>query len=247
MPLRKYFLFLILLLTPATATAAFPAPTGFVNDFAGVISGGTKNALEGLLSSFERATGNEIAVVTLPSLDGRTVEDVAVDLFKQWGIGKKGKDDGILFLIAPGERRMRIEVGYGLEGTINDALAGRLLDDNVIPRFRAGDMDGGIAAGTIAIVQTIVDREQLSFDIAAASNNIPITRTSPEDEVGKGPLARVLQVLFVILLIYLFIRHPWLFLLLLSTGGGRSGGGFGGGFGGFGGGGSGGGGASRGW
>lgn len=245
---RKRLLLLILLLIPAAAAAAFPTPTGFVNDFAGVLPAETKNDLEGLLSSFERSTGIEVAVATLPSLDGRTVEDVAVDLFKQWGIGKKGKDDGALFLVAPSERRMRIEVGYGLEGALNDALAGRILDENVVPRFRGGDLSGGIAAGTAAIVRTIVQREGLSFDVAGALKTVPSSAATLPPKQKQGTLPLIFKIIGLIIMAYLFIRHPWLFLLLLSTGGGRGGGGgFSGGFGGFGGGGSGGGGASRSW
>jgi uncharacterized protein len=232
-------------LVPAAALAAFPTPTGFVNDFAGVMQGDTRQHLESLLSSFEKATGNEIAVATLPSLDGRVIEELAPDLYKQWGIGKKGKDNGVLFLIAPTERKARIEVGYGLEGVINDALAGRILDEDVLPRFKAGDLDGGITAGTAAIVQTIVAKEGLSFDVEAALGG-SVSYGSAKANDG-GPLSTFFKILVLIAMIYLFIRHPWLFLLLLSSSGRGGGGGFGGGFGGFGGGFSGGGGASRGW
>jgi uncharacterized protein len=243
--LRTTLLVLALIL-PGGAHAAFPQPTGFVNDFAGVISGATRGHLESLLSSFEKATGNEVAVATLPSLDGRVIEELAPDLYKQWGIGKKGKDNGVLFLIAPNERKARIEVGYGLESVINDALAGRLLDENVLPRFKAGDLDGGIAAGTAAIVDTIVAKEGISFDVEASFGG-SVSFGSAKGK-GGGPLDTAFKILILIVMIYLFIRHPWLFLLFLSSGrGGGGGGGFGGGFGGFGGGFSGGGGASRGW
>ncbi|MFH0799906.1 MAG: TPM domain-containing protein, partial [Pseudomonadota bacterium] len=231
--------------------AAFPKPAGFVNDFAGVMSAGSKSKVEGLLSSFEKSTGIEVAVATLPSLEGRTVEDVAVDLYKEWGIGKKGKDNGALFLVAPNERKVRIEVGYGLEGVLNDALTGRIIDDYVVPRFRAGEVSDGITAGTVAIVRTIADKEGIAFDTGSVDDAgvyTEIPDPPPEHKKG-GPLRTAGKVLFVIFLIYLFIRHPWLFLLVLNmSGGGRGGGGFGGGgFGGFGGGMSGGGGSSRSW
>lgn len=247
MTTRKFLIAIALIFLPAVAHAAFPKPAGFVNDFAGVVGGDAKNGMEGLLSSFERTTGIEVVVVTLPSLDGRAVEDVAVELYKEWGIGKKGKDNGALFLVAPNERRMRIEVGYGLEGAINDALAGRILDENVVPRFRAGDISGGIAAGTGAIVRTIVAKEGLSFDAGASAGRA--ARDSVTVEKKSGPLSTVLKILFFIFMAYMFIRHPWLFFMfLLGSGrGSGGGGGFSGGFGGFGGGSSGGGGASRGW
>lgn len=242
--IRKFVISLFLIFLPVSALAAFPSPVGFVNDFANVLSSDSKLTLESQLKSFDAASGIEIAVATLPSLEGRTVEDVAVDLYKQWGIGKKGEDKGALFLIAPAEHRMRIEVGYGLEGVINDALAARLLDENVVPYFKEGNLDKGIQSGTIALIKTIADKERIPFNFDAAS-----PATSEETTQGKKstPFSILLKVLFFILMAYLFIRHPWLFLLFLS-GGGRSGGGGGfGGFGGFGGGLSGGGGSSRGW
>lgn len=249
--MRKRLVILIAaLLLPATALAAFPKPTGFVNDFAGVIDAGTRTKLEALLASFERQSGAEIAVATLPSLEGLPIEEVAVDLFAQWGIGKQGKDDGVLFLVAPNDRQMRIEVGYGLEGAINDALAGRILDRAVVPRFRAGAISDGIAAGTLAIVATIAEKEGIAFDPQQAAQSVaPGVLRKPQEKQG-GPLRTVGKILLFLLMGYLFIRHPWLFLFVLAGMGGRGGGGgrgFSGGFGGFGGGLSGGGGASRGW
>lgn len=247
---RAALIIALAVLIPAIGLAAYPKPTGFVNDFAGIIKPETKAKLEGLMTSFERSTGNEVAVVTLPSLDGNPVEDVAVDLFAQWGIGKKGQDNGILFLIAPNEKRMRIEVGYGLEGTINDALAGRILDEAVVPRFREGDMDGGIAAGSLAIVGVISKKDELGFDVEKAYGTGAAQLTPVIKEKKSSPLSIIGKVIFFLIMAYLFIRHPWLFLIFLSGmgRGGRVGGsGFSGGFGGFGGGLSGGGGASRGW
>ncbi|MFA5812883.1 MAG: TPM domain-containing protein, partial [bacterium] len=184
---RPHFIIALfaLILIPIKAAAAFPAPTGFVNDFAGVISPATRQHLEGMLSSFERASGNEIAVATIPSLDGGSVEDVAVGLYKAWGIGKKSKDNGVLFLIVPNEHKMRIEVGYGLEGSINDALAGRIMDEAVIPRFKSGDMDAGIAAGVLAIVKTISSKEGLAFDADAAMGGSDSYETQASDNTRK--------------------------------------------------------------
>lgn len=232
---RKIFLILLLIFLPLSAFAEFPRPVGFVNDFANVIDSASKPKLENLLSSFERATAMEVVVATLPSLDGRPVEDVAVDLYKSWGIGKRGKDNGLLFLVVPSERKMRIEVGYGLESVINDALAGRLIDEYALPRFKSGDMSSGIVFCAAAIIQTISQKEGISFD-AGVSN---ISRK-------KSPISTAAKVIVFLIMAYLFIRHPWLFLLFMSGGRG-GGGGFGGGFGGFGGGLSGGGGSSRGW
>lgn len=242
--LKRISILLLILAAPAVSSAAFPKPTGFVNDFANVIAADTKPQIDRVLKSFESETGNEIAVVTLPSLEGRTVEDVAADLYKEWGIGKKGRDNGVLFLIAPKERKTRIEVGYGLEGVINDALAGRILDEFVLPHFKEGDLSAGIASGAEAIVNTITNKEGIAFDAGASlEGSAPRPVTTEE----RSLLSVVIKVIFLIFLAYLFIRHPWLFLLFLSGTGRRGGGGFSGGFGGFGGGLSGGGGASRGW
>ncbi len=253
---RSLIIVLLLVAVPVAAWAAFPKPTGFVNDFAKVLPVPMKAKLNTLLGNFERQTGIEVAVATLPTLNDEPIENVAVTLFAQWGIGKKGKDNGVLFLVVPSEKRMRIEVGYDLEGAINDALAGRILDEVVIPRFRAGNIPNGIAAGTLAIVDTINRKENLGFDVKAAASALPISRAPVRKK--SGPLQTAGKVLVLLVLAFLFIRHPRLLLLLMLFGGGRgSGRGFGGGgsggfgggggFGGFGGGLSGGGGASRGW
>jgi len=239
---------LIFALAPSAARAAFPAPKGYVSDFAKVISPDVRNRVNAMLAQFERQTGAEVAVVTLPTLEERPIEDVAVELFEQWGIGKKGQDNGVLFLIAPNERRTRIEVGYGLEGAINDAMAGRILDEAVMPHFRAGKMSEGIAAGAIMIVGVVSKREGMGFDPMASYGAGAQQIMAPPGDEG-GPLSVILKIAILIVMIIVFIRHPWLFLFFLSTmgRGGGGGGGFSGGFGGFGGGLSGGGGASRGW
>jgi len=129
----------------------FPQPQGYVNDFAGLLSPGGKNSLETKLALLEKETGAEVAVVTVKSLDGMTVEDYASRLFEKWGIGKKNKDNGVLFLTASDDRKVRIEVGYGLEAVITDARAGRILDNEVLTAYKRGDYEAGIIAGVNAI------------------------------------------------------------------------------------------------
>jgi len=238
--MRKIFLttlaFLILIV-PHAAGAALPQPTGFVNDFAGVIQPDTRAKLESLLTAVEQKTGVEIAVVTVTSLEERPVEDYAVDLYKTWGIGKKDKDEGVLILVAPNDKRIRIEVGYGLEGALNDAQAGRIIRDTMIPFFKEGNLSRGIVAGTQAVIA-----------VALTEKGIDALGHAGTRKKG-GPLQTAGRVILFLIMAYLFIRHPWLFLFFLASagrgGGGR--GGFGGGFGGFGGGLSGGGGASGRW
>lgn len=138
-----------LLLLSATSAYAFSAPTkpqGFVNDYANVLSANSKTQLETELSQFEQSTSNEIAVAIVPDMGGNYIEDYAVKLFAQWGIGKKDRDNGVLLLIAIAEKKIRIEVGYGLEGALPDSVAQSIINTDMSPRIRAGDFDGAVSA-----------------------------------------------------------------------------------------------------
>lgn len=237
---------LILLVAPAAASADFPKPTGAVNDFAGVIQPQARAKLETLLTAVQQKTGVAVVVATVPSLDERPIEDYAVDLYKTWGIGQKGVDEGALILVAPNERRVRIEVGYGLEGALNDAQAGRLIRDLMIPYFKQKDFTRGIIAGTQGVVAVALKEKGVSpKELGAVA-----VEQAPSAAKKGGPLSIIGKIIVLLIMGYLFIRHPWLFLFFLASagrggGGGRSG--FSGGFGGFGGGLSGGGGASGRW
>jgi uncharacterized protein len=137
---------LSLLLVPSFLFAfEIPAkPTGFVNDYTSTLSLEDKTTLETKLSSFEKQTTNEISVVIISSLDGDTIENVAQEIFTKWGIGKKDKNNGALFLIAMAERKTRIHTGYGLEGALTDIGTSYILTDIVRPAFKAGDYAGGV-------------------------------------------------------------------------------------------------------
>lgn len=223
---------------------------GYVYDFAGVLSNTDRTEIESLLRDLEQQTTAQVKVVTLASLEGGAVEDFATRLFEGWRFGQEGKDNGVLFLVATQDRLMRIEVGYGLEGALPDAAAGRLLDTYVVPRFRSGDMAGGLREGTAAIARTVAAEYGVTLSPGSASPRGP---PSGEGVSRDSFASRVFTFLFVALFVIFAIRHPFLALALLSSGGrggGRGGGGFGGGGfrgGGFGGGMSGGGGASRSW
>ncbi|MFH1874071.1 MAG: TPM domain-containing protein [Pseudomonadota bacterium] len=229
--------------------AKLPAPSGYVNDFANILDVSSENYLEQVLSSFQKQTGNEVVVATVTSLDERSIEDYAEELYQAWGIGKKGEDSGALLLIAPNERKLRIEVGYGLEGIINDAMAGRIIREKIVPDFAQGDFNLGIVKGATTLVAVIAQGQGINFDLEKAASSAPIDFAQASEK--KGPLHTVGAILVVIAMVFLFIRYPRLFLfLLLFSGRGGFGGGrgsFGGGFGGFGGGSSGGGGASGSW
>lgn len=142
---------LLFFFAPKIYANHIPAPTGYVNDFAGVLTADQKANLESLLKSFEQETTNEIVVATVKSLNGGDITDFTVRTFEEWKIGKKGKDNGVLFLAAIEDKKMRIEVGYGAEGYLTDGEAGEIIRNIIAPRFKSGDYHGGISDGVLAI------------------------------------------------------------------------------------------------
>jgi uncharacterized protein len=137
------------------ALGVLPSPAGRVNDFAGVLDARTKSAMETLIAEVDGRTSAELAVVTVDSVGPEGVDAYAMRLFNTWGIGKRSQDNGVLLLVAVGDRDVRIEVGRGLESVIPDAKAGEILDQDVVPRFRDGEMAGGVAAGLAAIAELV--------------------------------------------------------------------------------------------
>lgn len=134
-------------------------PVGFVTDFSNIISDQAESSLDIQLKNFSASTTIEIAVVTVNSLEGDSVENYANELFREWGIGKKEYNNGILFLIAPNERKARIEVGYGLEGIMPDIQAGYIMDNIIIPEFKNGNYEKGIIEGTNSIQSVVMGEE----------------------------------------------------------------------------------------
>ena len=142
-----------LLLAAASARAQnFPALTGRVVDAANIIPADVEARLDQKLAALETQSRRQLVVTTLPSLEGYEISDYGYRLGRNWGIGSKDKNDGALLIIAPNERKLRIEVGYGLEGIITDGLSSLIIQDQILPKFKAGDMPGGIEAGTDALV-----------------------------------------------------------------------------------------------
>ena len=133
----------------------YPTPSGFINDYAELLTSEEQQTLEATLNQFKQESGTEIAVMTIPSLEGDPIEDYAVRLFEEWGIGDKEKDNGLLLLIAKDDRAVRIEVGYGLEGTINDAKAGRIIREIIAPRFQQEQYADGITAAVTTLMGEI--------------------------------------------------------------------------------------------
>lgn len=130
-------------------------PTGFVNDFAGIIPASDKTVLETTLTNFQKQTGNEIAIVTIPTLEDETIESYEVKLFQEWGIGQKGKDNGLLLLISVQEKQMRIEVGYGLEPYITDAQSSSIIRNILTPAFKEGNYGEGISSAIDTIIKVL--------------------------------------------------------------------------------------------
>jgi uncharacterized protein len=145
----------LLLPQPALAEPPIPPLTGRVVDRADVIDAWTESQLSAQLERFEHKHHIQLVVVTLPSLGRYTIEDWGLALGRGWGIGQKGKNDGVLLVVAPKDRQLRIEVGYGLEGALPDAAADRIVRGTILPRFRAGDLTGGISAGVDAIIAAL--------------------------------------------------------------------------------------------
>ena len=239
-----WLVLLLILTSPALASEPkFPALTGRVVDGAGVLSASTQNQLTNMLAAHERATGQQVVVVTLDSLQGYTIEDFGYQLGRYWGIGQKGKNTGALLIVVPKEHKVRIEVGYGLEGTLTDATSRTIIENDILPSFKRGDFNAGVIAGTTSLLKVLGGDETVQSSSAGSG-----TSTAANDDSGSAwPV-----LLFVaIWLIVIFLRRR-----MGPTVGPRSygyygGGGFGGGGGGggfSGGGGSfGGGGASGGW
>jgi len=132
-----------------------PAAGGRVVDGANVLPADTRAALEKRLAKVERQSKHQFVVVTVKSLGGESVEAYSLRLFNSWGIGRKGVNDGVGLLVVPDDRKVRIEVGDGLGKALTDAEAGAIIEKDIVPRFKAGDMPGGITAGSEAIIREI--------------------------------------------------------------------------------------------
>ena len=184
----------------AVARAAdVPFLTGRVVDNAEILKAPTRETLAGELKAHEAATSNQIAVLTVPNLDGDSIEDYAAKVFATWKLGQKGKDNGVLVVVAPRDRKMRIEVGYGLEGTLTDLICGRVIREVMTPAFKAGDYDGGVSAGVRAVVGVLEGK-----GLVAA----PSRRPAASWRISQGPdmpwQVRILAGLFIFGIIGLF-------------------------------------------
>ena len=222
-----------LALSPAMAAPAYPPLTGRVVDDAHILQPAEVAALTAKLANFETQSQRQIVVATVPSLGGDEIEDYANGLFRAWGLGNKQRNDGLLLVIAPVEHKMRIEVGYGLEGIITDALSSIIIRHDLTPKFRAGDYAGGINAATDDLIAQLRLPPDQARAVAAKAGEQVKREGQPHFDGGT--------VVFLIIFGLFFVLP---FLRMLGGGGRRYGGGvsvfpmFLGGLGGFGGGGS---------
>ena len=240
---------LFYLTAPALAAGpTFPALTGRVVDNANILSAATKSDLTGKLAALEAKTSRQLVVVTLPSLQGFEISDYGYQLGRAWGIGQAKLNNGVLLIIAPTEHKARIEVGYGLEPILTDALSEVILQSTVLPKFRSGDFNGGVSAGVDALIQ------QLSLNTSDAEARAAAAQQQVAEDDGSGQSGSITGLLIVLFIAFAIFRVfggwgllPFLFMGGGGRGGGFGGGGFGGGGFGGGGGGFGGGGASGSW
>ena len=227
-------------------------PRDYVVDLAGIMRSDLRSELNTYLQTLEQKTTSQVLVLTVQTLDNQGIEEFALNTKEKWKLGQKGKDNGVLIVVAVNDRKYRIEVGYGLESVLPDSMVGSIGREYFVPYFKAGDYSTGIYTGTIAVIRTIAEHEGVSITNGSE-------QAQPRGTYRRAPLSafhKIILIAFGVILLVLCVTHPgqcFLLLLLFSRGGGGGGwsgggGGFGGGsFGGGGGGRSGGGGASGGW
>ena len=246
-------LLLFVFLTLPSRAADIPSPPAdlYVLDQASVMSSETRSMIISTSQDLARQTKAQVVVVTLDTLNDQVLEEVSLAILREWGIGDKELNNGVLILLVPSEHKSRIEVGYGLEGVLTDGKTGRIQDEYMLPYYKQEQYDLGLRNGYLAVVQEVA--KEYNVTLTQSQDYQP---TPAETDTGSQPTPtwlKLLGIFMVILLIWLdhrFLNGFILGMILsgLLRGGGRGGGGFGGGSGGgFGGGSGGGGGSSRGW
>ena len=228
-------------------------PAAPVVDLAGIIDNDAESKLNRYLRELETKTGAQMAILTLDSLEGQALEELSITIaHDRWKLGQKGKDNGVLVVVALNDKKYRIEIGYGLESLLPDSLVGGIGRQYLVPAFKKGDYSTGIYAAAVVMAN------EIARDAGVEITGLPaVKKAYPANKRNKSPgvIGKIFSLLFFVIMVIVFIKNPRLFLtyLLISSMGGRgghwggSGGGFGGGGFGGGGGGFGGGGASGGW
>src|SRR5471032_1595058 len=188
MRLAAALLAFFVVIAPATAAPKFPALTGRVVDDANILSGETKADLTGKLAALEARTSRQLVVVTIPSLGGYEISDYGYQLGRAWGIGQAKLNNGILLIVAPTEHKTRIEVGYGLEPIVTDALSSVIIQTQMLPQFRKGDFNAGVEAGADALIQ------QLSLETSEAEKRAAAAEQQPQDGGQPGGLSSLIVI-----------------------------------------------------
>jgi uncharacterized protein len=225
-----------------SADLKFPPLTGRVVDDAGILSPSTISELDEMLAQHEHTTSEQIVVATLGSLQGHSIEDYGYQLGRSWGIGQKGKNNGAILIVAPNEHKVRVEVGYGLEGKLTDAASRVIIENYITPQFRKGDFNAGMLAGTGAILRALGDDAAANLHSEAQ----PIAQPSENNSPSFSPLLWLLLIVIILFIVSRRSRYPYVMRRggpYLGPGGGFGGGssggsGFSGGGGSFGGGGA---------
>jgi len=197
---------LLLNITPGLLALDVPKrPQGYVSDYAGMLSAPTRARLEKALALYERQTSNQIFVVTFPRLEGENLEDFSIRLADAWKPGEKARDNGVIFLIFKEDRKMRIEVGYGLEGTLPDAIAGQIVQQVVTPFFKKGDYETGILLGVKAIMQSTEKEFQGRRQATSSYGSGRRRALTPEELEALYAQGRILGVFVLIAVVIFFI------------------------------------------
>jgi uncharacterized protein len=185
----------------------FPALSGRVVDAANIIPPDVEALLDAKLTAFETRTQRQLVVATVPSLDGYEISDYGYQLGRHWGLGDKARNDGAILLVAPNERKVRIEVGYGLEPVLTDGFSSLIIQNTILPAFKAGDMPGGIVAGTDAIIK------QLELPAEEAAKVAQAAETRASESEGGFPVGAIVWIVFLL----------FFFILPMLRGRGRKG------------------------
>jgi uncharacterized protein len=196
-----------LTLSQPAAAQDFPALNGRVVDAANIIPPTEEAALTSKLEALERQTSRQLVVATVPDLGGLEIEDYGVRLGRAWGIGQKEADNGAILLVAPNQRRVQVEVGYGLEAILTDAFSNRVVEEIIVPRFRAGDFPGGITAGTDALIaQLQAPPEAAERAAIEAAQKRAETTSSRRGQQGGIPFSLIFWGMIVLFVMLSFAR-----------------------------------------
>ena len=190
---------LSLLLGHPALAQTFPAFTGLVTDAANILPADRKLALEQKLEALQQQTGHQLVVATIPDLQGYEIADYGYRLGRAWGVGLKNADNGAILIVAPTERKVRIEVGYGLEPVLTDALSSVIIQQRILPAFKAGDMAGGVEAGADAIAEQLrLPEDQARAKVAAAAKEFDRTHARRSGQGNGGvPIGAIFWIVIV--------------------------------------------------